>query len=257
MRWNPFSISWRRKAARMEKPLNSKLLSGEEWGRVPEHICATEPASTALCPPCVHVVGTDGSYSKTPRATEAISKRPVEPSRERERVGDEDKGILESLSFQYFHGYHPKTQEALLDLKLSETSRSNAASWSVGNWIHLLVILNNFGYPGVQWSYSILQELFNARSYSICIALYMSSVLNPINREAVRKCDNIPSTSIPHHKLIFHQMSAVDTIVSTVLTGAVWKEHEEEIMMLLTELVKHLTELFVHSQVTRRWRPQQ
>lgn len=64
---------------------------------------------------------TPGNSSNFQKASEAGRK-------EREGVGEEDKEILESLSVQHYHGYQPKSQAALLDLKLCVTSKSSAAS---------------------------------------------------------------------------------------------------------------------------------
>lgn len=97
-------------------------------GGMPEHICETEPASAAPCPLCVHVVRTDGSYTKTPQANRSNFQKASQAQHgERDSVRErEDKGMLENLSFQYYHGYEPKSQEALSDFKVSVKFKSNS-----------------------------------------------------------------------------------------------------------------------------------
>lgn len=176
---------------------------------MPEHICDREPASPALCPLCVHVVSTDGSYSKTPQATEAISKRPVKPSTESENEWERrTKRCWKTFHFSITMATNQKPQEALLDFKHSVTSKSNSASWSVWNWIDLLLIVSSFGVPVF-----VLRKSFSTHCYSIFfICIYVNIYIyfyssrchltaNSINKKAG---DIVLSTTIPSHKLIFH-----------------------------------------------------
>lgn len=113
---------------------------------VPGHICDRAPTSPAPCPLCVHIVWTDGRYSKTPQATEAISKRPVKPSTgSREEWERRTKRCWKIFNFSITVATNQKPQEVLLDFKPSVTFKSKPASWSVCNWIDLLQ--SSFGVP--------------------------------------------------------------------------------------------------------------
>lgn len=135
---------------------------------MPEHICDREPASSAPRPLCVHVVWTDGSYSKTPRATEAISKRPVKPGTESEKEWERrTKRCWKAFHFSITMATNQKPQEALLDFKLSVTSKSNSASRSVRNWIDLLLIVSSFGVPVCSVELFTLLKLCSIHCHSI------------------------------------------------------------------------------------------
>lgn len=188
-------------------------------GGMPEHICDREPASPAPCPLRVHAVWTDGSYSKTPQATEAISKRPVKPSTESEKEWERGtKKYWKAFHFSITMATYQKPQEALLDFKLSVTSKSNSASWSVWNWIDLLLIVSSFGIPvfsGVIYFAEVI--LYTLLQY-IPYTSGCHQTANPINEKAIWEYDVLLSTSIPSHKLISHLMSN-HTIKSAVLPG--------------------------------------
>lgn len=115
MRWYTLSVGSRSKNS--EKALKTKWLP-EGVGGTPEHICETEPASAAPCPLCVHVVRTDGSYTKTPQANRSNFQKASQAQHgERDSVRErEDKGMLENLSFQYYHGYEPKISGSIVRL---------------------------------------------------------------------------------------------------------------------------------------------
>ena len=151
---------------------------------MPEHICDREPASPAPCPLCVHVVWADGSYSKTPQANEAISKRPVKPSTESEKEWERrTKRCRKAFHFSITMATNQKPQEAMLDFKLSVTSKSNSASWSVWNWIDLLLIVNSFSVPVLSSliyfsqviQYTLLQYILNTSGCHL--------TANPVDRK--------------------------------------------------------------------------
>lgn len=178
---------------------------GLRRGECQSPFCDIEPDRSALCPLCVHVVWADGSYSKTPQATEAISKRPVKPSTESEKEWERrTKRCRKAFHFSITMATNQKPQEALLDFKLSMTSKSNSASWSVWNWIDSSLIVSTFGIPalsGVIYCAEVMQ--YTLSPYILHTSGSHLSA-NPINKKAVCKNDIMLSTSIPSHKLIFH-----------------------------------------------------
>lgn len=82
-KWDAFATSLGLKTVRKWKGLKKqngclRVVGDGSWE--PGHIRDREPTSPVPCLLYVHIVWTDGRYSKTPQATEAISKRPVKPS---------------------------------------------------------------------------------------------------------------------------------------------------------------------------------
>ena len=76
-------------------------------------------------------------------------------------MGEEDKETLETFHFSITMATNQKPQEALLDFRLSVTSKSKSASRSVRNWIDLLLIVSSFGVPVCS------VELFTLHCHSI------------------------------------------------------------------------------------------